>query len=121
MAPQLNSQQSKIMLDVSAFHSSSEASPPPKPRQSTTVAESPIIQASQNEARVPESVERVEDSYHESLPKQPPRQPTENEDEDELYAISPKGRASLDAKIAAEKKAQAEQVRCISCWMCVEI
>jgi hypothetical protein len=110
--PRFNSQHSEIMLDVSAYHSSSEASPQQMPREHKAVACSPVVQASQSEDRVPESVERVEDSYQEYMPNRPPIQPSENEDEDEdeLYAISPKGRACLDAKIAAKKNTDAEQV-----------
>jgi hypothetical protein len=109
--PRFNSQHSEIMLDVSAYHSSSEASPQQMPRDQTTIAHSPVVPASQSEDRVPESVERVGDSYQESMPQRPPIEPTENDnDEDELYAISPKGRASLDAKIAAKKNTDAEQV-----------
>jgi hypothetical protein len=109
--PRFNSQHSEIMLDVSAYHSSSEASPQRSPRDQATIARSPVVPASQSEDRVPESVERVEDSYQEPMPQRPPTEPTENDnDEDELYAISPKGRASLDAKIAARKNTDAEQV-----------
>lgn len=110
-APHLNSQQSEIMLNVSAYHSSSDSAPTPKPHRKTKVPESPIVEASRNEPCIPESLEQVEDSYQESLPKGQQPQTTENDDEDELYAISPKGRASLDAKRAAKTKAQAERVR----------
>jgi hypothetical protein len=111
-ASQFNSQHSEIMLDVSAFHSSPVPSSQPMARDQPTVALSPVVQASQSEDRVPESVERIEDSYQESMPNRPPIQPTDtdDDDEDELYAISPKGRASLDAKIAAKKNTSAEQV-----------
>jgi hypothetical protein len=74
------------------------------------VAQSPIIQAGQSEARVPESAERVEDSYQDSLPVQPPHQSVGNDDEeDDLYSVSPKGRQSLDATVA-KRKAQAQHV-----------
>jgi hypothetical protein len=108
-APHFNSQHSEVMLDVSAFHSSSPSTPQSKPHQTAKVAQSPIVHAGQSEAHVPESVERVEDSYHESLPMQPPPQPAENDEEDDLYSLSPKGRQSLDATMA-KRKAQAQRV-----------
>jgi hypothetical protein len=103
------------MLDVSAFHSSTENTPQSKPQDKTTMARLPSVQASTKEACVPDSVERVEDSYQKSLPK-PPRPPlpqlTENDDDEfELYDLSPEGRASLDAKTAAKQSSQADKVR----------
>ena len=73
------------------------------------MARSPTIEASQSEARVPESAERVEDSYQDSLPMQPPPRPADKDEEDDLYSLSPKGRQSLDAA-AAKRKVQAQNV-----------
>ena len=73
------------------------------------MAQSPTIEASQSEARVEESVERVEDSYQESVPLQPPPQNVADDEEDDLYSLSPKGRQSLDATVA-KRKAQAPRV-----------
>lgn len=108
-APHFNSQHSEVLLDVSAFHSSSPSAPQPKDHQQAKVAQSPTIEASQREARISESVERVEDSYHESLPMQPPPQHADNAEDDDLYSLSPKGRQSLDATMA-KRKAQAQHV-----------
>lgn len=107
--PQFNSQHSEVMLDVSAFYSSSQPTPQPKRYEEADVAQSPVIPAGQSESRVPESAERVEDSYHDSLPMQPPPQRVERDDEDDLYALSPKGRQSLDATIA-KRKSEAQHV-----------
>ena len=108
-APRFNSQRSEAMLDVSAFHSSSPSAPQPKDQQQAKVARSPTIEASQSEARISESVERVEDSYQESLPMQPPPQHADNAEEDDLYSLSPKGRQGLDTKLP-RPKAQAQRV-----------
>ena len=107
--PRFNSQQSEVVLDVSAFHSSSPSSPQPKNHQKAEVAQSPTMEAAQNEARVSESVERVEDSYQESLPMQPPPQHAGTDEGEDLYSLSPKGRQSLDATVA-KRKAQAQRV-----------
>ena len=107
--PHFNSQHSEVMLDVSAFHSSSPSAPHPKHNPEAKFAQSPTVEASQSEARVSESVDRVEDSYHESLPMQPPPQRAEDDEEDDLYSLSPKGRQSLDATVA-KRKAQAQCV-----------
>lgn len=108
-AHEFNSQHSEVMLDVSAFHSSAQSTPQAKHHQAAKVAQSPTIEASQNEIRVAESVERVEDSYQESLPMQPPPQHPDDDEEDDLYSLSPKGRQSLDATVA-KRKAQAQRV-----------
>ena len=107
--PRFNSQHSEVILDVSAFHSSSPSASQPKHQQQPKVAQSPTIEASQSKARIEESVERVEDSYHESLPMQPPPQHAGDEEEDDLYSLSPKGRQSLDATVV-KQKAQAQRV-----------
>jgi len=107
--PHFNSQHSEVMLDVSAFHSSSPHATQPTHHDKAKVAQSPTIEASQTEARISESVERVEDSYHESLPMQPPPQHVDDDEEDDLYSLSPKGRQSLDATVA-KRKAQAQRV-----------
>ena len=108
-APRFNSQRSEAMLDVSAFHSSSPSAPQPKHHPKAKVAQSPTIEASQSEARVEESVERVEDSYQESMPMQPPPQHVDDDEEDDLYSLSPKGRQSVDATVV-KRKAQAQRV-----------
>jgi len=97
------------MLDVSAFHSSSPLTPRAKQHHEARVAQSPAIEDSQSEARVQESVERVEESYQESLPMQAPTQRTGNDEEDDLYALSPKGKQSLDVTVA-KRKEEAQQV-----------
>ena len=107
--PHFNSQHSELMLDVSAFHSSSPSAPQPKHHSKAKVAQSPTIEASQSEARIEESVERVEDSYKESLPMQPPPQHVGDDEEDDLYSLSPQGRQSLDATVV-KRKAQAQRV-----------
>jgi hypothetical protein len=107
--PRFNSQHSKVVLDVSAFHSSSPFASQPGHHPMAKVARSPTIEAGQREARLPESVERVEDSYQDSLPMPPPPQHADNDDEDDLYSLSPKGRQSLDATVA-KRKAQAQRV-----------
>jgi len=117
-APHFNSQHSEVMLDVSAFHSSSPVISQPEHDPKGKVAQSPVMEASQSEAHVSESVERVEDSYHESLPMQPPPQPAEYDEEDDLYSLSPKGRQSLDATMA-KRKAQAQRVSLAAWCMCV--
>jgi hypothetical protein len=73
------------------------------------MAQSPTIEASQGEARISESVERVEDSYQESLPMPPSPQHADGDNEDDLYSLSPKGRQSLDATVA-KRKAQVQRV-----------
>jgi hypothetical protein len=78
-----HSQHSAVMLDVSAFHSSSPLTPKPKHHHEVKVAQSPAIEDSQSEARVGGSVERVEESYQESLPMQPPPQRAGNDEEDD--------------------------------------
>lgn len=107
-APHFNSQHSEVMLDVSAFHSSAQSTPQTKHHQAAKVAKSPTIEASQSH-RVAKSVERVEDSYQESLPMQPPPQHAGTDKDDDLYSLSPKGRQSLDATVA-KRKAQAKRV-----------
>ncbi|KAM0701407.1 hypothetical protein Q7P35_011768 [Cladosporium inversicolor] len=106
-APHFNSQHSEVMLDVSAFHSSAQSTPQTKHHQAAKVAKSPTIEASQSH-RVAKSVERVEDSYQESLPMQPPPQHAGTDKDDDLYSLSPKGRQSLDATVA-KRKAQAKR------------
>lgn len=107
--PRFNSQHSEVVLDVSAFHSSSPSTPHSKHHPKAKVAQSPTIEASQGEARVAESLERVEDSYQESLPMPPIPQPADNDEEDDLYSLSPKGRQSLDASMV-KRNAQAQRV-----------
>jgi hypothetical protein len=107
--PRFNSQQSKAVLDVSAFHSSSPSASQPNHHPMAKMARSPTVEASQTEARVAESVERIEDSYQDSLPMPPLPQHADNDDEDDLYSLSPKGRQSLDATMA-KRKAQVQRV-----------
>jgi len=97
------------MLDVSAFHSSSPTTPKPRHYHEAKVAQSPVMEASQGEACIGESVERVEESYPESLPMQQPPSRADNDEEDDLYALSPKGRQSLDATVA-KRKAEVQHV-----------
>lgn len=114
-SPHFQSQHSEIILNVSADHASSDCSPRPKPSKPLEVAQSPINEASQSDSRVPESVDRVEDSCQDSLPKRLRSEPVENQDdEDDLYGVSPKGRASLDATMASRRSAQKEQVSMIA-------
>lgn len=113
-SPHFQSQHSEIILDVSADHASSECSPRAKPSEQPAVAHSPVHDASQSDARVPESVERVEDSYQDSLPKRLRSEPADDrDDEEDLYGVSPNGRASLDAAVASRRSAPKEQVRVI--------
>jgi hypothetical protein len=104
-----HSQHSEVMLDVSAFHSSSPTTPKPKHHPEAKVAQSPAMEATQSEACIGESVERVEESYPESLPMPQPPQRADNDEEEDLYAVSPKGRQSLEATVA-KRKAEVQHV-----------
>jgi len=109
------SQQSEIVINVSENHSSTTSSPlaQPPPQAQTHVEQSPIIQAFYNETVIPESAEsadRVQDSYQESLRHPVPALHTEDEEEEDLYGLSPSGKASLDTAVAAIKSTQEEQV-----------
>lgn len=118
-SPHFQSQHSEIILNVSADHASSECSPQPKRGEPLGLARSPIVEASQSEPRVPESVERVEDSCQDSLPNRLGSEPMANEDDEEgLYGVSPNGRASLDAAMASQRSAQKEQVSMIAQPIC---
>lgn len=110
MAEPFNSQQSQIMLNVSENYSSTTSSPPAKSHEHTLVERSPEIAETQTQFRLPDT-ERVEDSYQESLPREAPgrQHAPANDDEDDLYAVSPEGQARLDAVISAKKSTQAEQ------------
>lgn len=118
-SPHFQSQHSEIILNVSADHASSECSPGPKPSEPLGLAQSPIVEASQSDCRVPESVERVEDSYQDSLPNRLRPEPVANEDnEEDLYGVSPNGKASLDAIMASRRSAQKKQVSMIAQPIC---
>jgi hypothetical protein len=109
---QFTSQQSEL-INVSENHSSSPHAA--EPHAQTYVEKSPSIQASSSGAFIPESAERIEDSYQESLRLPVPAPLTEDDDEEEgeeedLYGVSPSGKARLETAIAAFKGTQEEQV-----------
>jgi hypothetical protein len=106
------SQQSDILLNVGEDHVSSPLAA--EPHAQTHVEQSPSVQASPDEACIPESAERIEDSYQESLRHPVPAPLTEDEgetDEEDLYGVSPSGKANLETAVAAIKSTQEEQVR----------
>jgi hypothetical protein len=110
---QFTSQQSDLLLNVGDDHSSSPHAA--EPHAQTHVEKSPSIQASSSGAIIPESAERIEDSYQESLRRPVPAPLTEDDDEEEgeeedLYGVSPSGKARLETAIAAFKGTQEEQV-----------
>jgi hypothetical protein len=111
--PNFTSQQSEILINVSENHSSAKSSPLAEPHAhvQTHVEQSPSIQASSGEVFVPESAERVQDSYQDSLRYPVPTQLIENDDDEDLYTVSPSGKAKLQIAIAAVKRTQEEQVR----------
>jgi hypothetical protein len=105
------SQQSEQLLNVSEDHSSSPLAA--EPHAETHVEQSPNIQGYPGEACIPESAERIEDSYQESLGRPVPAPLTEDEgdeEEEDLYSVSPHGKAKLDTAVAAIKSTQEEQV-----------
>lgn len=107
------SQQSDILIDVSENLSSAKSSPQAESHAQTHVQKSPSIQAiSSSEACIPESAERVEHSYQESYRTTVPVTLAGNDDDDEedLYTVSPSGKAKLETAIAASKRTQDEQV-----------
>lgn len=105
---QFTSQQSEL-INVSEDHSSSPSAA--EPHAQTHVEKSPSIQAPSSGAIIPESAERIEDSYQESLRRPVPAPLTENDGEEEdLYGVSPSGKAKLETAIAAFKGTQEEQV-----------
>lgn len=113
--PQFTSQQSDNLIDVSENLSSAKSSPQAEPHAQTHVQKSPSIQAiSSSEACIPESAERVEDSYQESfrttVPAQLAEEDDEDDDEEDLYTVSPSGKAKLETAKAASRKTQDEQV-----------
>jgi hypothetical protein len=110
--PQFTSQQSEILINVSGNHTSSPQAQEEPPAH-TQVEQSPSVQASSNQALIPESssAERVEDSYQESLRHPVPTRPEDDDDEEDLYSVSPNGKAKLETAIAAARRPQEEQVR----------
>jgi hypothetical protein len=112
--PHFTSQQSEALINVSENHSSPRSSPLAEAnvQAQTHVERSPSIQASVNPAFIPESsAEIVEDSYKESLRNPVPAQLNEDDDDDEdLYTVSPNGQAKLETTIAAAKRSQEQQV-----------
>jgi ABC-type uncharacterized transport system involved in gliding motility auxiliary subunit len=107
------SQQSDILIDVSENLSSAKSSPQAEPHAQTHVQKSPSIQAiSSSEACIPESAERVEHSYQESYQTTVPvtLAGDDDDDEEDLYTVSPSGKAKLETAIAASKRTQDEQV-----------
>jgi len=113
--PQFTSQQSEIVINVSENHSSTIFSPQAAaaPLAQTQIERSPSIRASSGEACIPESsaAERVEDSYQDSLRNIVPAQLIEDEeDEEDLYTMSPSAQAKLEKTIAGVKRMEQEQV-----------
>ena len=115
--PEFISQQSETILNVGEYISSATSSPQaPEPPAQTHVEKSPSVQSSSDEAIIPESAqsaERIEDSYQESLRPPVPASLTveDEEDEEDLYFVSPNGKAKLESAIAAIKSTQEEPVR----------
>ncbi|KAM0690681.1 hypothetical protein Q7P36_009450 [Cladosporium allicinum] len=111
--PKFTSQQSEILLNVGEDHLSATSSPQAaEPHAQTHVEKSPSVQASSDEVIILESAEpaeRIEDSYQESLRHPVPAPLTGDEDEEDLYGVSPSGKAQLDTAIAAIKSTQEEQ------------
>lgn len=112
-----HSQQSEILINVSENHSSANSSPHAMPREQTQVEKSPTIRASESQsgqAIVPEAIERIANSQQESVPTQALSQPIHQDDADsddeELYAVSPRAKAKLDAVVLARKSSQAGKV-----------
>lgn len=114
-----HSQQSEIMINVSENHSSTTSSPHAMPREQTQVEKSPTIRASQSQAIVPEATERIANSQQESVPTQALSQPIHQDDTDaddeELYAVSPRAKAKLDAVVLARKSSQTGKVPIATC------
>jgi hypothetical protein len=110
--PKFTSQQSVSVLNVSEDHSSSPLAESHAHAQ-THVEQSPTIQASSVEAIIPKSAEfaeRIEDSYQDSL-RPPVTAPlTGDEEEEDLYGVSPSGEAKLKTAVAAIKSTQEEPV-----------
>ena len=105
------SQQSDILIDVSENLSSAKSSPQAESHAQTHVQKSPSTQAiSSSEACIPESAERVEHSYQESYQTTVPVTLAGDDDEEDLYTVSPSGKAKLETAIAASKRTQDEQV-----------
>lgn len=116
MEPQFHSQHSHEVLNVSEDHYSSiPCSPKVEKSAKTQVDRSPAI--SQHEHREPDTAERVDDSYERSpLRDRAPRSqtPFDADDDENLYCVSPKGKAKLDARIATIS-AQKKRVRSSAC------
>jgi len=112
---QFTSQRSEILINVSENHSSAKSSPQAAAAHAQTQIErSPSIQAISSEACIPESAERVEDSYKETLWNTVPAElakDDEEDDDDDLYTVSPSAKAKLDKAIAEVKRTQEERVR----------
>jgi hypothetical protein len=112
--PKFTSQQSETILNVGEDHLSATSSPQAaEPHAQTHVEQSPIIQAFSGEAIILESAEpaeRIEDSYQESLRHPVPALLTGDEEEEDLYGVSPSGKAKLETTIAAIKNTQEEPV-----------
>jgi hypothetical protein len=112
--PQFTSQQSEILINVSEDHSYAKSSPqaPAEPPAHTQVEQSPSVQASSNPGFIRDSpAERVEDSYQESLrPPVPAQLPEDDDDDEDLYSVSPNGKAKLETAIEAARITQEEQV-----------
>jgi hypothetical protein len=109
--PQFTSQQSEILINVSENHTSSPQAQEEPPAH-TQVEQSPSVQASSNPGLIRDSpAERVEDSYQESLRNPIPTQLEDDNDDEDLYSVSPNGKAKLETAIAAGRRTQEEQVR----------